>query len=121
MEANELRIGNYLEFTDTMVCAVTSIRSKNEFVVNDQWSSYATEVRPIPLTEKWLLKFGFEKHGEWYCIRGNNMLSINVSIKHNKTTVGENEEYEIDNMNFVHQLQNLYFALTGTELKTKNK
>jgi hypothetical protein len=74
------------------------------------------DYQPIPLTEEWLLKFGFEvyefNHKEnqygfkdrlivirdgFFCDYGSSVI-----IKH------------------VHQLQNLYFALTGTELIQNN-
>jgi hypothetical protein len=70
--------------------------------------------KPIPLTEEWLLRFGFEKKYKNYemgdfmffkgsCSRISYKLSlIGINIKH------------------VHQLQNLYFALTGEELKLKD-
>jgi len=61
IKANELRIGNEL-FSGT----VTSI-NKNSFRVFDgcsHWDSEAmhkdwNKIQPIPLTEEWLLKFGF--------------------------------------------------------------
>ena len=68
MEANELRIGNYVSMTrkkyDESFLVVCEIRKKfavckypNE--LDDEWS-YKSDIYPIPLTEDWLVKFGFE-------------------------------------------------------------
>lgn len=113
MKATELRIGNYVypgedEFED------------NAFVVDAgdilacRKGTY--KYKPIPLTEEWLVKFGFKQCGEWFILNGFLHQNIAISIIHRKTTFGDNEEYEIENIKYVHQLQNLYFALTGKEL-----
>ena len=78
-------------------------------------------VNPIPLTEEWLLKMGFEEakgHG------GYKAFSIDsfVVLKTN----GVNIVFQASNycanqveVSTVHQLQNLYHALTGEELTIK--
>ena len=70
----------------------------------------------IPLTEDWLLTFGFE-------LKNNNNYfnAIKYGIWHNKQ---KREPYQIGfycaisdvKLDYVHELQNLYFALTGEEL-----
>jgi len=133
MTANELRIGNLILFSPSgkknlvIERPVKVINLLDEVcIVEDKglrlelfYDSAST--KPIPLTEEWLLKFGFEKDNfitrEWnhdhshikmithyengflMLFRGN---SIGTMIKH------------------VHQLQNLYHALTGEELQLKN-
>lgn len=75
--------------------------------------------RPIPLTEEWLLKLGFEKTLNQYRIEtnvntrnGNNVPFIILDI----------DGFEYDDLRlqtkikYVNHLQNLYFALTGEEL-----
>ena len=68
-------------------------------------------VAPIPLTEEWLVKFGIIEANESHVKR--------IKIE---TDFGELMFY-IDNrlpqLKYVHQLQNLYFALTNTELTIK--
>jgi hypothetical protein len=73
-----------------------------------------SDFEPIPLTEEWLLKFGFEwkNHGlhkdNWVIRQFGGDWTIFLS----------NEKYNFDiKLCYVHQLQNLYFALTGEELK----
>lgn len=78
----------------------------------------------IPLTEEWLNKLGFNKINiddfilhkieEYYIyyIAGNNV------GRWRKDTPTEKPQY-LAECNHVHQLQNLYFALTGEELEVK--
>ena len=72
---------------------------------------------PIPLTKEWLLKFGFiwKNYGlrkELMCIREEGSLfTMYLSNESNPFPVG---------LKYVHQLQNLHFALTGEELILSN-
>ena len=73
---------------------------------------------PIPLTEEWLLKLGLSKRlGEFR----KEMENERIFILH--LFGGEyyyaNTEAFIE-IKYVHQLQNLYFALCGKELKLNN-
>lgn len=98
MEAKELMIGNYVKDPYGKIIKLVSVEKD------------ASMLRPIPLTEDWLLEFGFNVKG-----RMNNYQVYSTS----------NDKWCIDNgitvigieFEFVHQLQNLYFALTGEELK----
>ena len=71
---------------------------------------------PIPLTEEWLLKFGFERDKEYlddYIFRlktetGEIVLYSKKFILSSTDTLCE--------LKYVHQLQNLYFCLTQKEL-----
>jgi len=131
MKAQELRIGNYVngiysegEFigevltVDLEGCLIDT----NSIGIYDLTS--LKNIKPIPLTEKWLVKFGFEKVREdafdiqyKYFLENKNTFRVigkSVSIRSGLSgiTISTNIEH-------VHQLQNLYFALTGEELKTK--
>lgn len=110
MKASELRIGNYVSLHGILVEMTASDFNFDE--------SY---FKPIPLTEKWLLKFGFEYssfYGNYKIKAGNYSNSI-------KLYEGEwcyyNDDsdagcYFVTTIKYVHQLQNLYFALTNEEL-----
>ena len=112
---NELRIGNLL-YNDNVIVKIDA-RS-----IFDIWDDKGIKTyKPILLTEEWLLNFGFEKSnrldlGELkpcYAI-----FSLAIMIRHNSffiDWIGGNTE-----LKYVHQLQNLYFALIGEEL-TLNK
>ena len=105
MEANELRIGNLVQYPSGVTYKVDILYK--EYSLLETWKA-------IPLTEEWLLKLGFinnellDKHlifiwfGDHVGIKG--MLGL---IKPWSCV-------------YVHQLQNLYFALTNNELIFKS-
>ncbi len=113
IESKELRIGNYYTDEDG---------EQHTFDWSDMsWMDW-DYCKPIPLTEEWLVKFGFVD-GCLYGIGSENKDEIFVSLK------GDNTMYISDSRDsyysfpapckHVHTLQNLYFALTGSELKIK--
>lgn len=108
MKAKELRIGN-LVLKEGVIHPIGFYDFENggaNFVVDDY--------QPIPLTEEWLLKFGFEKNEEEIIFEGLKLWwSDNDGMK---SYYHINSELLIY-IDHVHQLQNLYFALTGEELE----
>ena len=118
LKANELRIGNYLNGKQGHVI-ITQIKENNIVKIHDNTSIFyvGTCLKPIPLTEEWFLKFGFE------CVFTNDdhhyyLESIDLSLDRSYQPFGIGE-YKLK-FEYVHQLQNLYFALTGEELTLKN-
>lgn len=126
MKKTELRIGNLVEYP-----AWNNDGSKAYFSIRDIYfeegkigltngiiqvpSSCLEFIKPIPLTEEWLLKFGFEEADNCLELEINESISIFYAGYLGLMIDGvfgflENEQ------NFVHQLQNLYFALTNEEL-----
>jgi hypothetical protein len=122
MKATELRIGNYVYKYYPSGIEIEAVNEINSYFVNGIGIS---AIEPIPLTEEWLLKFGFEDNQ----IR-NNGLYLRVEF-HLETIIFwagiEDEDLTIESeiplayIHHVHQLQNLYHALTGEELTIKNK
>ena len=120
MKASELRIGNYYnQFENTEKVSWSTLKTLEESTTEQLWC------KPIPLTDEWLLKFGFEKDGDSF-IYGNGWLIVDFPTVHYSFDIWTfNENYpttsdwtEIpSNIEYVHQLQNLYFALTNEELK----
>jgi hypothetical protein len=109
MKQNELRIGNYVYFEDELL--------KFDFEMG--WNF--DYIKPIPLTEEWLLKFGFEY------VESYNNYKIKTGDYWNSLKFYEGEWcynnddsdagcYFLTTIKYVHQLQNLYFALTNEEL-----
>jgi len=112
--ANELRIGNYIKSGDL------------EAQITAQGILYLKrgnmKAKPIPLTEEWLYKFGF-KVGEVEDYFDKNIgikkiLAIHLKDKEFIIGYGIYWTYHFK-IKYVHQLQNLYFALTGEELIIK--
>jgi len=114
MKASELRIGNSIMQYDEVVFVTwwrLELMEINEIVYN-----------PIPLTEEWLLKFGFISRYSNYIIKaGDYFHSVKKGCgewiySYDKSDSGC---YELKEIKYVHQLQNLYFALIGKELIIK--
>ena len=126
MKASELRIGNFVcdDYSGEMI--VTAINRSNhiELAKNNSLPSglYSVDrVIPIPITEEWLLKFGFS--GSEGVIDLTNEGSGNDDYfnlnydSENGMWIYFNEGWMyLLHIKFVHQLQNLYFSLTGEEL-----
>ena len=103
-------------------CIVTNVYNQ---AVNMEFAAMASELRSscvtslsgIPLTEEWLLKFGFVQYLLIWRYKG---FTIASSLNNGYGLTG----YCIENIFpinclYVHQLQNLYFALTNEELTIK--
>ena len=102
INANELRIGNILMFTQFQENTDMEITGTHiAYAGNDQnWLNSFFE--PIPLTEEWLVRFGW-KDG----FAKGMLIRYGLKIR----LLGHDMDTQ-----YVHQLQNLYFALTGQEL-----
>jgi hypothetical protein len=124
MKASELRIGNYV-YANKKVREI-SHSDISEIVHETIVPKYINEYKPIPLTEEWLVKFGFEKWEAKFNMGSSSQpMSGWVNGKFNlyKSYQGITHEQHISTNNlickYVHQLQNLYFALIGKELTFK--
>ena len=135
MRASELRIGNYLSYISSFekdgelyikehspVVWISEDSISLKGMNNGDYGLVEEVMKPIPLTEEWLLRFGFEKDGwhGWYNIGLNKPLfgskSLSYNIKRHIFEIDPDAEIQITH---VHSLQNLFFALTGEELKLK--
>lgn len=83
-------------------------------------TEYVDYLKPIPLTEEWLLKFGFEKQDNNWKTLNLNFATIGWERLAGITLSFEMESIYLPHIEYVHQLQNLYFALTNEELKLQN-
>lgn len=116
MKTSEYRIGNYLQDGLTkellQVCELSEnkisskVVDRSKFPLPEGWFN-----EPIPLTEEWLLRLGAEAietphdiqyriKDRLFVLRGFVFCDYGSGVK----------------ILYVHQLQNLYFALTQTEL-----
>lgn len=135
----ELRIGNYVRSNTTPSqhvlpqksyydvaeirenkCMLNHYPSTNcDTTVNQRSPQDATThldsvfIEPIPINEAWLLKFGFLTNR-----LGADKKELAL-IKDNRFMNGYRMHGRDTKILHVHSLQNLYFALTGTELEIK--
>lgn len=136
MKANELRIGNYYYYANDVVGKLSFIDFKLA-TKKDMIPEYFERLKAIPLTEEWLLKFGFTKwkycddcayidcNGQQLYLRkwNNEWMArfLTVLFKGSDREYMSAKDYKIQKPpQYVHSLQNLYFALTGEELTLKN-
>lgn len=114
IKANELRIGNLVEGKDGVILpvvafAVEAVNGDNRFGFN-----------PIPLTPEILEKCGFEKNGCFYNV-DNFQLMYGYTREEGKFFhFCLDEIVAFPPFKYLHELQNLYFALTGKELNVNN-
>ena len=86
---------------------------------DDKENMYSSIVNPIPLTEEWLLKFGFKLDMEifnWNATIGENEIGdFKLALRYSER-IGWFFQSKCTVLKYVHQLQNLYFAICGEEL-----
>lgn len=117
MKAIEFRQGNlvYVKECDNSISIdkVVSIQHFDKIKTMRGWFAHSN----IPITEEWLLKFGFEKEPK---IELENYYFKDGWLCENYSE-GDGGIHFIAKCEYVHQLQNLYFALTGKELQLKEQ
>jgi hypothetical protein len=117
IEAKDLRIGNNFQNDEGNILTCFGVAPVDD---SDQFNIWygnelgfillEEEAKPIPLTEEWLVKFGFEGWDKGdYTMNLSNANFYKLPIW----------QPLAKNIKHVHQLQNLYFALTGEELTIK--
>jgi hypothetical protein len=123
MKINELRIGNYISPLGRGITVVEGLCIWDGLIQSSNFAERGIEdFEPIPLTEEWLLKFGAtEKYKSV-----SNRWSFGIFAlddPEDEDGILTNEFYYDSTLKvkYVHQLQNLYFALTGEELTIKSK
>lgn len=131
MGAKELRIGNYVYFPFTK--EVVKILGINAYETNsgkiensisfmnglNLYCEKLDKLQAIELTKEQLIDFGWESDYEKYDIICyiNKILDIdNINYIKNKKQFYWNCWENTKDIKYVHELQNLYFALTGEEL-----
>jgi len=132
MKSSELRIGNITSMG--VVCSIEDNFFRVLDSEGDTFKNTWADIQPIPLTEELLLKFGF-KHQNKYDLE-SNLYSKKLKSEYYFTIYSKTETLDFKTkfigwkvlnigfdlkIDFIHQLQNLYFALTGEELTIKQQ
>lgn len=138
MEAKQVRIGNLFNYMDRLAEVSSIFRthfSCEEYITRISFgNTIQNNFQPIKLNEEWFLKFGFELipfrapsqscgvdlyYGYNYAIlKIGNKTELILRYKDDFSKIKIEGFYSTD-INYVHQLQNLYFILTGEELTIK--
>jgi hypothetical protein len=131
MKTNELRIGNFVDRNGLMEIIEVQKAGRVWFydhVNKNQTKSFWLDefTKPIPVTEYWLLRLGFTKNTYDADKFAFNEPFFKVQLEAKGWGIGYNEEIgwsvtALGSSRFapipnVHQLQNIYYALTGEEL-----
>ena len=132
INAKELRIGSRVEYRNEIAVVVNiSERHIGLYLglIEEEFSRRPNktvvsvdEISPVELTEEILLKCGFEKKGDnWYDLKfkisdceSNEMFFGGLESDICLFTEGY---FSSNSVKYLHQLQNLYFAITGKEIE----
>lgn len=123
MEANAYRFGNIVlfrnikmpsGFLEGRIESIDKNHIKGVSIYNDSAELFSGvwEAKGIPLTEEWLVRLGFKASGDKYYL---NTGYFEFVYKH-ELFLDVEGQWLCLNIKHVHSLQNLYFALTNTEL-----
>ena len=138
MKATDLRVGNLVNTNRAHGRGEKQIKAVEiNLHYLAQIENNCNYIEPILLTEEWLLKFEFTEEIQYYSDTLSYFwLDIHNSLENSEFYIFYNTEIKciglhsmenehniskyFYNIKYVHQLQNLYFALTNNEL-TLNK
>jgi len=121
IEAKEVRIGNYINYFGKQRTVIKIAKENSQFYigcsdsVNNLINTYNVQdsYDSIPLTEQWLLKFGFVKDiiadDIWFIHENGDMMICGDRM------YLSNNEFSVKEMP-VHRLQNLYYFFHNEEL-----
>lgn len=114
LKANELRIGNLVSDIHASESFYAEIKKiTQDRIYYGSFNSHPKDLKPIPLTEECLLKFGFiQDTGEPERFF-NDIISL-TKYKNAWTIEYNNNDFVFE---YVHELQNLHFILKKEELK----
>ena len=136
MKASELRIGNIVNVRydrdfEYKPCLVDSIIKYGINYSSGEFDYTFYNIEPIKLTKEWLIKLGFKI--EFYGGQGNSGTTATIDSKISNVYNIDFEIYQYSEskgewdfllcsrfktpINYVHELQNLYFSLLGKELE----
>ena len=133
---SDLRLGNWLYYTEEtkfpmQVSAIGKDWVQLDFEGNDGdcFENNGDEICPIPITKELIVKsLNAEPLGDDYSVKLGDYRYIYFRINNDGYisidffSYDDNLENEIcDGIRYVHELQNLYHALTGKELLIKSE
>jgi len=118
LSEKELRVGNYIQHKGLIIEASLDVMRK--------CYPHQYYYEPIFLTEDWLEDLDFVKN-KYGFIKGQIQVKYftyrsNIYFRSIKDVNGNYGEWNyVATVEYIHQLQNLYFALTGNELELQKE
>jgi len=135
MKATELRVNNWYNSTKFQTPVICEFADFTELDARADGARVDEDLinelfEPILLTEEWFLKSGFDERVD---ILKNKYFELGIDAAFGASFVASKNEkglWEVyltdcdggkigDSKTYIHQFQNLYFALTGEELTIK--
>ena len=118
IKIQEVRIGNIVLWNgDQVAWEVFMYDCPNPNIDGDY------DICGIPITPEWLEKIGFEKdetHNIYVLWQPESGPEMGFTCEYRYVYLSRNDCHEnLEHIKHIHQLQNLYFALTGEELEIK--
>jgi len=126
METRELRIENIVNVYNVGECRISGLDKIDNTILPivengvKEFKVTLKQLKPIPLTEEWLLRFGFEKDANKYSL-SDFRFHIEEPCNFNGLLFCDGFRVITEKIQYVHQLQNLYYALTTQELNQLKK
>ena len=122
MEVRELRIGNLVQDNKGNTIEVDA----SLFVADMDPNGYfdLSDCLPIQITPEWLEKLGFIRSDKTYSYQTSDQFYIDWTMEDGICLNGIYDDImsngdKLEHIKYIHQLQNLYYALTGDELILK--
>lgn len=122
LDAKDLRIGNLFNHFEDGILPIEEIKKDSDgfqgyYAVfrNGSTKCHVSYLIPIELTEEWLLRFGLTKHNGY----PYKFLDGFIKIRNGEYFF---KYHNLDiKLNYVHNLQNLHYVITQTELTLKDE
>jgi len=121
LSAKHLRIGNLVSLSGSLILTVYEIHEDCFYARDAKGDSFKNtwaDLQPIPLSEEVLLKCGATLDGIEYIIKAS-ALPIKIRFHSGIAYCEFGNVYLGDRIKYLHELQNLKYALCGVELEVK--
>lgn len=116
IKASELRLGNYVWNETQEILVQVDLK-----ILSEQLYGFVPPWKPVVLTEERLFMFGFfSDNRNGYRLIDMYSLSFSITKEGEFCPCWQDRVLSKVETKYVHQLQNLYFALKGEELQIIN-
>lgn len=124
IDTKELRVENLVLSPTGWIGRVYNVSPQFVTIVDDNLEPYAFGsdlINPIPITPEWLERLGWHlsHHGYWEYFTDIIGMTWDKETGFDAHFADTDIATGLPHIKYIHQLQNLYFALTGQELTIK--